>query len=78
MSYEDTICPCGGKKERDTMLCPQCETDLADHPSMKVFKDMGAGIASGQHAAIVLLALSRSRHRLRGKQPPKFIQQISP
>lgn len=22
MSYADTKCPCTGKKERDTMLCP--------------------------------------------------------
>jgi len=24
MSYEDTKCPCGGKKERETMLSQRC------------------------------------------------------
>lgn len=65
MSYEDTICPCGGKKESDTMLCPQCETDLANHPSMPVFKDQGNALEARRHAATILCSLARGLGRKR-------------
>ncbi len=63
MSYEDTNCPCGGKKLRDTMLCDACEQELANHPSMKVFKDRSHKVDERSHAAHVLVTLSRSRGR---------------
>lgn len=65
MSYEDTNCPCGGKKLRETMLCADCETAFASHPSMKVFKDETYSLDARRHAAIVLLTLSRKRKRVR-------------
>jgi hypothetical protein len=68
MSWEDTDCPCGGKKERETMLCRECETYLADHPAMKHFRDEQCPPAGRRHAAIVLLTCSRSRKRHQAKQ----------
>lgn len=53
MSYENTQCPCGGKKLIDTMLCSECEAFLADHPSMKVRLD-------ARHHAAQWKGLSRS------------------
>ena len=61
MSYEDTSCPCGGKKERETMLCNDCEQYLADHPAMAVFKDKSNSNESRRHAAMILLTLARKR-----------------
>lgn len=64
MSYEDTRCPCGGKKPTDTMLCDECNTALKDHPSMKVFRDAAKySVDSRRHAALVLITLSRARKR---------------
>lgn len=63
MSYENTECPCGDKKDRDAMLCSKCLAEFADHPSMKIFNsDQPA--ATRRFAAIVLLALSRKRNKL--------------
>ena len=61
MSYSDTNCPCGGKKPTDTMLCDDCNTAYAEHPSMRVFRDKTNSTDSRRHAAIVLLSLSRKR-----------------
>lgn len=33
MSYEGTICPCGDKKESNTMLCNGCVSTFEQHPS---------------------------------------------
>lgn len=63
MSFEDTNCPCGGKKPRDTMLCDDCEASFKDHPSMIVFKDGQNTLDARQHSAMVLLALSHKRKR---------------
>ena len=62
MSYDDTGCPCGGKKKRQTMLCQECNETFKDHPSMKVFNSE-PGVASDyrRQAAIILLTLSRKR-----------------
>lgn len=59
MSYEDTHCPCGGAKERDTMLCQTCVTDLDGHPSMRVFRNEDAPRDCRRHAALVLCSESR-------------------
>ena len=37
MSYEDTNCPCGDNKERDTMLCATCMETFKDRREMKTF-----------------------------------------
>lgn len=63
MSYENTKCPCGGNKPTDTMLCDECETALADHPSMKYFKDSKGPVESRRQAAIILVSVARQRKR---------------
>ena len=63
MSFEDSNCPCGGKKEPGTMLCQLCESELATHPSMPVFKDHQSNLELRRHAAIVLVTLARGRKR---------------
>jgi hypothetical protein len=62
MSYEDTNCPCGGKKERETMLCADCMKAFADTPDMKVFLDpIKYGVDARRPAAILLCAKARRR-----------------
>lgn len=63
MSFEDTKCPCGGKKLTDTMLCSDCETAFKDHPSMKYFNNPAHPIDGRRHAAITLITLARGRKR---------------
>ena len=62
MSYENSICPCGGKKPTDTMLCDACEDALADHPAMGIFKDLTMRTEARRHAAITLVTLARKRN----------------
>jgi hypothetical protein len=65
MSYEDTKCPCGGKKPTDTMLCDDCEKALADRREMATFKDLNASVELRRHAATILVSLARGRKRNR-------------
>ena len=69
MSFENTACPCGGKKDCDTMLCDLCESKLADHPAMATFKDPQAKTEWRRHAAIVLVTQSRSLGRKQRLSP---------
>lgn len=68
MSYENTECPCGGKKERDTMLCNACFTELDGHPAMKIFKDAEARVESRRHADVILISCSKGIGKRRGKK----------
>lgn len=61
MSYENTNCPCGGTKERDTMLCDSCLEYLADRKEMVSFRDVLLPLEYRRNAAIILLSLSRKR-----------------
>jgi hypothetical protein len=63
MSYEDTNCPCGHRKERDTMLCADCMTAFKDHPSMKGFLNADGtwSIPARRQSAIILVTLARKR-----------------
>lgn len=63
MSYDNTICPCGGKKPLETMLCDECNAAFKDHPSMKAFMDDQASLPYRRQAAIVLVSLARKRKR---------------
>ena len=63
MSYEDTNCPCGDKKERDTMLCQTCMETFKYRREMKTFLDGNEPVEYRRHAATILLALSRGRKR---------------
>jgi hypothetical protein len=68
MSYENTSCPCGGKKPTDTMLCDDCEAYLANHPAMKYFKDPRESVESRRQSAIILVTVARGRKRHLEKQ----------
>jgi hypothetical protein len=61
MSFEDTNCPCGGKKPVGTMLCADCESAFAIHPAMVAFKDKTAGTEFRRHAAYTLISLAKNR-----------------
>ena len=63
MSFENTACPCGGTKERETMICPACSDYLKDHPAMKSMNNEKASVESRRHAAIVIVTCARARGR---------------
>jgi hypothetical protein len=62
MSYENIHCPCGGKKLTDTMLCPECETALADNFDRREMDNPRATFEHRRNAAIRVLAVSRRRN----------------
>ena len=63
MSYEDTNCPCGDRKQNDTMLCDTCCKAFADRREMKTYLS-GDPLELRRHAATILLSLARSRKRI--------------
>lgn len=63
MAYEDTNCPCGGKKARETMLCPACQQEFAQRREMAGFQNETAGFEYRRHCAIALLGMARRRSR---------------
>ena len=63
MAYEDTNCPCGGRKDRETMLCTACQEWLAEHPALKTWQDGTLIWNARRDAAIVLVTRARSRLR---------------
>jgi hypothetical protein len=64
MSFANHICPCGGHKETDTMLCRDCLEHLKDKPDMQTFNASGS-FASRRASAIRLLSMARGRKQLR-------------
>ena len=46
MSYENTSCPCGGRKERETMICADCVTAInaANPNDLALCDEDGAGV----------------------------------
>lgn len=63
MSYENTQCPCGGKKPTQTMLCDDCLEAFKDRKELATFQDTSHGLEMRRHAAIILLSLARRRNR---------------
>jgi hypothetical protein len=65
MSHEDTNCPCGGKKERETLLCPLCVAACMEDPALSFelarYRDETRSFDSRRSSAIVLLASRRRR-----------------
>lgn len=63
MAYEDTNCPCGGKKLQQTMLCEDCWSYLRDKLPQEVaaFENTILHINSRRDAAIRLLRMARLR-----------------
>jgi hypothetical protein len=65
MSYENSKCPCGGKKPTSTMLCDDCNSWLANDRDMKIFRDGNQPDWYRRGAAIRLLSIARRRHNLK-------------
>lgn len=62
MSWENTDCPCGGKKERETMLCPDCVAHFQkERPSLFDYLDTRRPLESRRSSAIILCSLARRR-----------------
>jgi len=61
MSYENTKCPCGGHKPRETMLCIDCQIAFADTPEMRRVNDTTEAAWFRRPAAIRLLSMARRR-----------------
>lgn len=74
MSYDDTQCPCGGRKPRRTMLCDECLSEMKDHPSMAVYRNLKATMAERHHACVVLLALAKGRNSAKPTAAAKELQ----
>ena len=66
MSWEGTVCACGNHKERETLLCGDCEGAFMDTPEMRMYLHPGSRWQARRNAAIVLLALARRRPRAWG------------
>lgn len=63
MSYDDTKCPCGGKKPPSTMLCDECIEAFKDRKELQQYQDNSYTVEFRRHAAIILLTLARKRKR---------------
>jgi hypothetical protein len=61
MAYDDTHCPCGGQKIRETMLCDPCQIRLASRPENLILQDAASTWEQRRSAAIRLIALARSK-----------------
>jgi hypothetical protein len=61
MSYANTSCPCGGRKQADAMLCTDCVSAFSDSPAMAIFLNPLQSFETRRPAAIRLLAMSRRR-----------------
>lgn len=64
MSYENSKCPCGGRKLTDTMLCDDCEKAVAGTFDRREMDDPKAPRDVRRSAAIRLLAVARRRNPL--------------
>lgn len=71
MSFENTECPCGGKKATQTMLCSNCEQYFSNHPAMKWFNDTTAAFPARRNAAIILVTAARQRKQQMWLKPAR-------
>jgi len=69
MSYESTTCPCGGRKERETMICDPCKAFAAITAAndLSLYEDHRIPTATRRAMAIRILAIARRR----GSATPK-------
>jgi len=65
MSYEDHRCPCGDRKERETMLCNKCVNAFQDHPEMNAYQDVSRSWDDRRRSAIALVSMSHKRKNTR-------------
>ena len=68
MSYENSSCPCGGKKERETMICDPCKAfaSITAANDLSIYEDHRIPTATRRAMAIRILAIARRR----GKAKP--------
>lgn len=63
MAYDDSKCPCGGRKAPGTMLCDDCVAAFKDRKELAEYQDGKLALEYRRHAAMILLALARGRLR---------------
>jgi len=63
MSFDNSQCPCGGKKPPGNMLCDECVATFSDRRELKKYKDGTLPTFYRRNAAIILLSLARKRKR---------------
>lgn len=69
VSYEDAKCPCGGRKQRETMLCDDCMSEFARTPAGQGFAEFLKDRTFSEYKRHCAMRLcSMARHRNRGQQ----------
>ena len=63
MSYESTNCPCGGRKERETMICDPCKSfaSITAANDLALYEDHRIPTQTRRAMAIRILAIARRR-----------------
>ena len=63
MSYENTSCPCGGRKERETMICDPCKSfaSVTAANDLSLYEDHRIPVKTRRAMAIRILAIARRR-----------------
>jgi hypothetical protein len=66
MSYENTSCPCGGKKERETLICRECAVHIlatTDGFNLERYQDESFTKEARRNMAMRLLSMARRRNK---------------
>jgi hypothetical protein len=66
MSYENTECPCGGKKERETLICKNCDKHIwetTDRFELDHLNDESFTLEARRGMAVRLLSMARRRNK---------------
>lgn len=63
MSYENTKCPCGDRKEPGTMLCNECVSFFSATIEYVAFQNTTLPLHTRRSAAIKLVGMARRRKR---------------
>lgn len=63
MSFENTQCVCGGKKERETLICRECKEHVASTIEAAAIDDSRIPWQSRRNAAIRVLSMARNRNK---------------
>ena len=73
-SWEGTVCPCGGSKERETMLCPDCVVHFQkERPSLFDYLDTSRPLDWRRSSAVILVTLARGRRQSTQRNLPLTI-----
>lgn len=69
MAYDDTNCPCGEQKERQTLICKHCESAFRNTIEYKGYANERINTRMRRGCAIRLLSMSRQRKSSKGGRP---------